>query len=94
MPKIKVPCLSRSKTSFKWPSQIAKQKYGSFCRGYISLHRLIAETKIGRFLKKNEIVHHIDHDDRNNHWDNLEVMTQSQHMKLHIHDKRKNNANL
>lgn len=54
---------------------------------YIYLHRLIIEAKLGRFLNENEIVHHKDGNHENNHWDNLEVMTQSQHALEHINDK-------
>lgn len=53
-------------------------------RGYIALHRLLVEAKLGRFLKDAEIVHHKNHDPRDNHWDNLDVMTQSEHARLHI----------
>lgn len=47
-------------------------------------HRVIAEQKIGRKLHKGEIVHHIDGNKSNNHPDNLEVMTQSQHIRAHM----------
>lgn len=46
-------------------------------------HRVVAEKKLGRKLKKGEIVHHIDGDKHNNKPENLEVMTQSQHAKEH-----------
>lgn len=46
-------------------------------------HRRVAEEKLGRPLAKGEIVHHIDGDKHNNHPDNLQVMTQSEHMKEH-----------
>ena len=45
----------------------------------IYLHRFIVECYIGRKLKKNEIVHHIDGNVLNNNIMNLEVMTQSIH---------------
>jgi hypothetical protein len=54
-------------------------------RGYVSLHRLVLEARLGRFLRPDEIVHHRDHDKRNNHWENLEPMAQSEHMKHHLH---------
>lgn len=47
------------------------------------LHRLIMEYKLGRKLKPEEIVHHIDEDKQNNHPDNLTLVTRSKHMKLH-----------
>lgn len=46
-------------------------------------HRVVAEQILGRPLAKGEIVHHKDGNKHNNSPDNLEVMTQSQHMKEH-----------
>lgn len=53
-------------------------------RGYVYLHRLIVEARLGRFLTDNEIVHHKDEDPENNRWDNLEIMTQSEHARIHM----------
>jgi hypothetical protein len=47
-------------------------------------HRRVAEQMLGRPLVKGEIVHHIDGDRHNNSHTNLQVMTQSEHMKLHF----------
>ena len=47
-------------------------------------HRIVAEQKLGRSLKKGEIVHHIDGNKRNNDPSNLIVMTQSEHCSLHF----------
>ena len=52
--------------------------------GLYPLHRVVAENKIGRPLQKNEHVHHIDENKYNNSPENLEVLTDSQHAKLHI----------
>lgn len=53
--------------------------------GYVYLHRLVAEEKIGRLLKKGEVVHHIDRDRNNNHPSNLMVFpSQSAHRLYHI----------
>lgn len=46
-------------------------------------HRVVAEDKIGRRLLPGEIVHHCDEDGKNNASGNLEVMTQSEHIRLH-----------
>lgn len=46
-------------------------------------HRLIMEKHIGRKLKSNEVVHHIDGNGKNNNIDNLKIMTRSQHSRLH-----------
>lgn len=46
-------------------------------------HRVVMERTLGRKLVKGEIVHHKDRNKKNNHPSNLEVMTQSQHARLH-----------
>lgn len=53
-------------------------------------HRVVMEKVLGRKLKKGEIVHHIDHNKKNNHPKNLEVMTQSQHARLHLKTMKRN----
>lgn len=49
-----------------------------------SEHRKIARFKLGRDLYPNEVVHHIDGDIHNNKPSNLQVMTRSEHTRLHI----------
>jgi len=51
--------------------------------GYVLLHRLIAENKIGRLLENEEIVHHKNEDKKNNDPSNLEVMGLRDHCRLH-----------
>jgi len=46
-------------------------------------HRVIAEQKIGRPLVKGEVVHHIDGNCHNNDPENLEIITQSEHLRRH-----------
>ena len=52
-------------------------------RGYAYEHRVLAERKLGRRLLPGEVVHHRDHNKRNNHPDNLEVTTVSRHRFHH-----------
>jgi hypothetical protein len=46
-------------------------------------HRHIASIKEGRWLDTNEHVHHIDGDRTNNAPENLEIMSASEHSKMH-----------
>lgn len=46
-------------------------------------HQLVAEQKLGRYLKKDEVVHHIDMNKTNNSPQNLVVLTNGNHIKLH-----------
>lgn len=51
-------------------------------------HRVVMEAHLGRKLTRNEIVHHKDGNKKNNAIDNLEVMTQSEHIRLHAPHKK------
>lgn len=57
---------------------------------YVLEYRLVAEKKLGRYLRQDEIVHHINGDHDDNRPKNLEVMTQSEHAKLHNALKSRN----
>lgn len=48
--------------------------------GYVPLHRLVMEKHLGRYLTKNEVIHHIDMDPTNNRLSNLLLI---QGHKLH-----------
>lgn len=47
-------------------------------------HRVVAEQMLGRSLHPGEVVHHIDHDKRNNSPENLMVFgSQAEHARWH-----------
>lgn len=71
-------------------AKVAKARYGSGDgktykkKNGRHEHRTAAEKKIGRKLKKGEVVHHIDGNKRNNEPDNLIIFkNQAQHVKWH-----------
>lgn len=46
-------------------------------------HRLKMEKHLGRKLKNNEVVHHINENKKDNRLENLKIMTRSEHMSYH-----------
>ena len=55
--------------------------------GYVLLHRVIMENYIGRLLTPDEVVHHKDHNKKNNDISNLELLSLREHVKLHDNEK-------
>lgn len=47
------------------------------------IHRAVMEHVLGRELTSDEIVHHKDGNKLNNHPDNLEIVTRSEHINIH-----------
>ena len=64
-------------------------EHKSLNKGRVKEHILIMEWLIWRRLKKWEVIHHIDYDKLNNNTDNLQLMTNSEHNKLHWLDMKK-----
>lgn len=61
--------------------------------GYVMLHTVLMEQKIGRYLNADEVVHHINHNKADNRLENLQLMNKKDHQSMHMterHAKRRN----
>lgn len=58
--------------------------------GYVMEHILVMEEAIGRYLTKDEVVHHKNHKRNDNRLENLELMTFKDHAKLHMKERWNN----
>lgn len=67
-----------------------KKGYKRYKDNNKSVHRHVAERKLGRALKPREVVHHKNRDKQDNRRSNLRVFkSQKEHDKTHRHAKKK-----
>lgn len=59
-------------------------------RIFIDEHRFVMEQYLGRKLKSNEIIHHINGNKSDNRIENLQIMTLSEHSRYHMTGKKFN----
>ncbi len=52
-------------------------------KGYVREHRLVVEKRLGRYLRPDEHVHHVNHVKDDNRDENLQVMTKGEHTTEH-----------
>jgi hypothetical protein len=54
---------------------------------YVLHHRIVMENHLKRLLTKNEVVHHKDGDKKNNSIENLELLTDVDHIRQHMSER-------
>lgn len=52
-------------------------------------HRLVMEAHIGRRLRRDEIVHHLNENKKDNRISNLQLLTRAEHIRIHLHGASK-----
>lgn len=62
---------------------IYKPEHPNASRGFVREHRLVMEDVLGRYLTKEEIVHHINNNPSDNRPENLEVASRADHTRDH-----------
>jgi hypothetical protein len=72
---------------------ITINKRASKRRNIMYRYRWVMEQHLGRELSPDEVIHHIDGDKTNDDLSNLQLMTQSEHAKLHDFGRIKNDNN-
>ena len=60
--------------------------------GYVMKHILVVEKEIGRYITKDECVHHINRIRDDNRIENLRLMTKSDHMSMHMKERYANRS--
>ena len=56
-------------------------------KGNAKIHRIIMEEYLERKLSPDEVVHHINHNKKDNRIENLQVMSRGEHSKIHRLDE-------
>lgn len=56
---------------------------------YVLEHRIVMENYLNRVLTKDEVVHHINEDKKDNRIENLVVMDKKEHVKHHMEYKKR-----
>jgi hypothetical protein len=74
-----------------WKGGVKRTSDGYMRRSYDDryLHRIVMEEYLGRKLKTSEFVHHINGNPSDNRIENLQVISNSEHRKLHMKEQKR-----
>lgn len=73
----------RYRTSDRYIRVLLPEHPHADVNGYVLAHRVIAESALGRPLKRNEVIHHINGDKLDNRHENLLICTMKYHQSFH-----------
>ena len=80
--------LPSTQSRYKPKTYIDKRGYKRFTNSDILVHRYVAQKKLGRWLRRGEVIHHIDGNKLNNAPSNLEVYSSwDEHTAVHQRNK-------
>lgn len=77
------PDWTRVSTSTGYPVVFCPDHPRAWSTGYVYVHVLVAEEKLGRYLREGEIVHHRDGNRFNYAANNIEITTRPEHGRIH-----------
>lgn len=81
MPKSEVRMLNGYRVIYK--PEYSRAMTNKCWEGYVYEHIFVAEERLGRSLRDDEVTHHLDGNRSNNRSENIITLLRSQHMKLH-----------
>lgn len=67
----------KKRNKYKWT-------YDRSAKRSLPSHRILLERVLGRKLKSDEVVHHINQDPIDNRLENLQLLSASEHLAIHI----------
>ena len=62
---------------------MVRSKHSGRVRGHVDEHRIVMALHLGRVLRKDEHVHHLNGNYRDNRIENLELMSRAEHSRRH-----------
>jgi hypothetical protein len=72
--------------------RIEKGHHLADSNGYAYEHRVVVEAVLGRRLRPNEVIHHVNHDTTDNRPENLQVLLKGEHSQAPIHPRERDVA--